>query len=453
MANKFETNYPIIANFDVIWKLTRVMKAAGWLTVASSNGLTKVAPATNSTDSWGTNADPLLDPYPANFTTNAQWIVMRGPSTFKIPINVNPGNMLRGEKIVQAGSGAIGELIGMVFDSGSGYAVVAPRTGTFNSINTITGSSSGLSFTPSATIIEFVREIVFSRAAGNALLQCHYICADIVGENAQLFSTLATSTGCTATVLPGGGGTSNAYPALGICLRGTPGTATHTSFFNGSTTGYAQIGCANMIGSANETVDGSFYAAFNTSVAGNMDGFIFSKLDNTEPGDLDPYIFYFPYSATPLSWVRSTASTAYSGNTFSTAGVSLTTSTAMTGYQARGSGLGPKDTISTYTGATINIASQPVAAYFYTSSINVVTSPSSTPTYLRIPIWAVTNKQTSSLNYPQIKGSLKWMFFSSVGNKLDLFDGRKTLCVSSFTSNTVPALFVGLYDGVSVPLA
>ncbi len=452
MANKFETNYLIAANFDVIWRLTRVMKAAGWNTVASSNGLTKVAPAVNSTDSWGVNADPIADTYPANFATNAQWIVMRGPSTFKIPINATPGNMLRGEKIVQAGSGAIGELIGMVFDSGSGYAVVAPRTGTFNSTNVITGSSSGLSFTPSSTIVEFVREVLFSRPAGASSTQVHYICADLVSENAQLFSTLATSTGCTASVPPGCGGTGNTYPTLGMCFRGTPGTTTHTSIFNSSTTGYAQIGCANAIGTANETVDGSFYAVYNSATAGAMEGFFFTKLDNTEPGDLDPYIFYFPQSASPTSWTRTAAATTYTGNQISSAAL-LSANVAFLGYQARGTGMPAKDIVSSYMGTTLQVAGTTLASYYYTSSINILTSPSITPTYLRIPVWVASNKQSTGSNFPQIKGSLKWVFLSSVGNKLDLFDGRKSICVHSFSGATFPPIFIGLYDGISTPLA
>lgn len=453
MANKFATNYLIGSTFEVVWKTTRVMKSAGWTTVASSNGLTKVAPATDATDSWGTNADPLADTYPVNFTTNAQWIVMRGPSTFKIPITASPGNMLRGEKIIQAASGAIGELIGIVFDNGNGYAVVAPRTGTFNNTNVITGSSSGLSISPNGTIVEFTREVMFYRAAGTALLQAHYICADVVAENAQLFSTLATSAGCTAVVPPSCGGTGNGYPALAMCFRGTPGTTTGSAMFNNSTSGNAQIGCASATGTANESADGSFYAAYNTASGTSMEGFIFSKLDNTEPGDLDPYIFIFSTSQSPTTWTRVSAAPAIGSNILSPQMLNNTTNTTAVGYQARGSGQAPKDIVSTYFATTLSVSNLPAASYYYPSSSIVLTSLSPNPTYLRIPIWIMSNKQTTTPNYPQLKGSLKWLYLSSVGNKFDLFDNRKTICVSSFSNSSTPPLFIGLYDGISVPLA
>ena len=154
MANVFYPNFANSADANVmksVWKLTRAMKKAGWNTVAHSDGITKTSAGTNLNDSWGINADPSSDVYPAVFdTTQAPWIVMSGPVTLKIPLSANPtGTLLRGEKITQATSAAEGELLGYVWSvaDSSGWAVVLPRTGTFNNSNIVTGATSAATFT------------------------------------------------------------------------------------------------------------------------------------------------------------------------------------------------------------------------------------------------------------------------------------------------------------------
>src|SRR5665811_650890 len=96
------------------------------------------------------------------------WIVLRGPSTLKMPLNANPtGTLIRGEAISQASSGATGELMGYVWDTGTvtGWAVIAPRTGTFDMVNTVTGGTSSATFVPlsAGTLVTYVREVMFAR--------------------------------------------------------------------------------------------------------------------------------------------------------------------------------------------------------------------------------------------------------------------------------------------------
>jgi hypothetical protein len=74
MTTKFATNYPIPSPtnvFSTVWKLTRMMKAAGWLVLASSNGTTIDASGTQANDLWGGNADPTVDSYTSVSTTAA----------------------------------------------------------------------------------------------------------------------------------------------------------------------------------------------------------------------------------------------------------------------------------------------------------------------------------------------------------------------------------------------
>lgn len=72
MTNKFSTNFivPGSANITAVnWKLTRIMKAAGWTYKASSDGYTKDTSGVAANDLWGGNSDPTLDTYSSMTTT------------------------------------------------------------------------------------------------------------------------------------------------------------------------------------------------------------------------------------------------------------------------------------------------------------------------------------------------------------------------------------------------
>src|ERR1700690_201473 len=105
MADAFATNFAIPGDanfFQVIWKLTRTLKAAGWVYKCSGDGTTaKETTGVASADLWGGNANPLLDSYGGLAHLNdsaAGWWVASGPKTVKIPLNANPtGTLLRGE--------------------------------------------------------------------------------------------------------------------------------------------------------------------------------------------------------------------------------------------------------------------------------------------------------------------------------------------------------------------
>lgn len=72
MANKFATNYTVPGSSNItsiLWKLTRVLKAAGWTYKASSDGYSKDTSAVATNDLWGGNADPMTDTYSSITTT------------------------------------------------------------------------------------------------------------------------------------------------------------------------------------------------------------------------------------------------------------------------------------------------------------------------------------------------------------------------------------------------
>src|ERR1700743_539330 len=101
--------------FQVIWKMTRAMKKAGWTYKASGDGTSKDTSGTATSDLWGGNANPALDTNPFGSiaaSSVAGWWCAQGPTTLKIPISAAPsGLFIRGEKVTQATSSAEGELV------------------------------------------------------------------------------------------------------------------------------------------------------------------------------------------------------------------------------------------------------------------------------------------------------------------------------------------------------
>ena len=311
--------------FTIIWKLSRAMKAAGWVYKASADGTTKDTSGTATNDKWGGNANPLLDTYPSfpgGNTTAQAWWCAQGPSTLKIPISAKqvPGSytgFMRGENITQATTNAQGEIIGYLFDgyAQTGFLVVMPRVDGsggdphgWDHTHVITGSSSGATVTPSATVIEFVREIVFWKD-GTLTNLTHYVqCVDQSAESASRFSVLAGSAGCTGSVAPAGGGTGNGFPSAGTYTAGGTGGSQNANAIGIATNlataqnflAKAQIIAANATYSSGVSADGTFMYAVGTNSSGAntsnqptqhyylVQGFM--RVDNQEDGDVDPYV-------------------------------------------------------------------------------------------------------------------------------------------------------------------
>lgn len=458
MADALAPNYSLAATdnvFSAIWKMTRCMKAAGWSTVAHSDGVTKTSSGTNNNDSWGSSSNPLDDAYPA-FNTAQAWIVMRGPKTLKLNLSGAPsGTFLRGEQVVQATTNATGELLGVVWDSStaSGWAVVLPRTGTFNGTNSVTGQLSGASFTPSS-LKTYVREVVFAKANTTISGTAYYICAEETDESAQLYSTLATAAGCTATVPPGAGGTGNGFPALGLCVRGTGGSVSHTNWFAGLSSGWgatAMVGATNATPSAGVSADGSFYVFVTRGTpTGSFSGFMFSRLDDTEPGDPEPFIWYWNAGVTAASFSRTSSTSYASDQNDSWNNIMGQTFPQFKGYVARGCPVSARDVLTYYFGTYRGSAN---ATYLPSANIGqpnphfVQNHPNASPPYVR-DFLGVTTPGTVR----QHKGNVRWMSVTSYGQYKDTIDGRKMMCIFPYVTSTNPGVFIGPLDGSTIPI-
>jgi hypothetical protein len=275
----------------------------------------------------------------ATSANNGNWIISNWNSSTSVNIcnvnavqgDANNGSItwkecnqtpqfIRGEDITQTTTGAKAELLGVNIDytNGQGYLVAMPRiVGSgggrmgWNSTSSLTGSISGATITPSGTVIEYVREVVFWLGS-NGVFNGYIQCVDAVSEDVSgsyRFSSLAVST-ATASVAPGGSVSS--FPAYGsyvFCGKAedTPNNAGTGAFglcgLNSGSyylSGKAQIMCADATFRDGYSADGSFLCAIPTSAPASTGyiGFVYTRLDNQEEGDVDPYVMYSPSNNT-----------------------------------------------------------------------------------------------------------------------------------------------------------
>lgn len=273
--------------------------------------------ASNGALTWSVR-DPLGNNFNNsvfNMTTIAWWCA-QGPSVLKIPITTaSTGNFIKGENVVQDTTGAEGELLGYTYYNATGWLVIAPRlrgTGTgvygWQTGNTVTGSKSGATVAQSGTALDYVWEVVFTKAANQTTIQILVGQFNTVADSAEMFSFCATQTGCTATVHPGGGGTGNAFGTHPWVVWGTgSGTAVHGAI-NGQTNSSltsminANVICVDAIPEQNYTADGSWTLFYLTEQNGSAGlppaagGFAYGlhRLNDIEDGEISPYVSLCP---------------------------------------------------------------------------------------------------------------------------------------------------------------
>lgn len=464
--------YPNLVYTDdgwtAIWKLTRVMKAAGWAYKASGDGTALDTSGTAANDKWGGAVDPMTDTIPA--LGSGSWWLGQGPSTLKIPIgtNVPSAAMIRGEKITQASSLAEGELLGIVTDTvgGTGYLVVAPRTGTFDGVNTITGAFSTATIVPTATPIEYAREVIFWRAT-TSTSQGHwfYQCVDTVSEASKRFSARAVASGTASypgQATPGdpGNGSMACIGTLTSTSSGT-GMKNWTCTGNSFARGKAHLMCANAELAAGVSGDGSFIFAMGQPGydASAYLGFAFQRCDDGEDGDVDPYVI-FAKDAHAFTGGSRTAATSpcydapYNLHAFN--GYSIHTIVAaynvpFRGFRRRGlSGESYVDLI----GHVLAFSSHQFMETLFCPSNQATSDAESVSTAVvttrvREPIWVMTYQ----LNNKVRKGTLRWMFYVQGGGSSNTYDNLQWVQLGS----NIPTLQVcygvvaGPWDGVSVP--
>jgi hypothetical protein len=442
--------------------------------------------------------DPLQQVYPGYYQYYSSsdhgvgaWIVLQGPTTMKIPIGSNAvsGTFIRGENLTQSGTGAQGELLGVIQDTtgGTGYLVVAPRVvGTGSSgfagglygwnnstTDTITGGFSGATVTSTAgPPIAYIREYVFWK---NALYSGHiyYQCIDqspstesaTTGTTGR-FSTMAASLSTvTPQLCPGGASgnntTTNGFPTTGTLAHygtGGSGAASTSSsyiigqYYSGNTQGRSHSMVANNIEQQGISQDGSWVVAQSINSASYC-GVAFQRCDNNEDGDLDPYVC-IGMGSNSVSNTRTTASNSLGqSDEFTTYANWMNYGTGYVencrGFYRRGLSTGPQGVGDQFQGFCIALLYTPAEGYPLVFGNNpgypdrVATAP--IVTYVREPAWVVSGPTAGSARMR--KGTLRWMMFTQGMSCNMTTDTLKWVCLS----NTQVMMVCGPWDGVTVP--
>jgi hypothetical protein len=443
--------------FSGIWMLTRCMKQAGWTYKASSDGTAKDTSGTAANDKWGGGGTPTSDTYPTAFTSSGgragPWWVASGPATLKVPIGVaSSGTFLRGESVSQATSGATGELLGYVFDpTNHGWLIISPRTGTFDSTHVITGAISTATVTPNATVKTYTQEVCFWKSTADAQTgNIYWIVADASAESAQLFSTLASAAGCTTTIAPGGGGTSNGFPAVGITILGTAASAVAPqNWMSGnSITTHGLFSAVNATPGAGVSADGTFWALFSdttSSTCGAITGLF--RLDDTEPGDVCPFEWCSNAAQVLASYSR-LASGVASGPMVWTS-FNSSSYTVWNGYVARGVGTaGSQPDVASYhtTGAPVTVGL--VAQCQNPAGLLQVQNHPATAKPMSVDTVSLYNGITGQ---QQAKGRTRWMRYASIGTLYDTTDSKTWVAWLANSGTTNPAVYIGPWDGATTP--
>jgi hypothetical protein len=307
------------AGNNTIMQITEVIstgsvKARPVLTASSA----VASDANNGSIVWS-EYDMVTTPYNQSFSGSQYWIVLRGCNTLRMVFSGNlTGSFQRGEKVTQASTGAEGEIFAITYDPSNyvGWACIFPRVaGTdpsgphgWATGSALAGASSAATVVPTS-MMEYVTEVVFAsvdsidnrrRGAVTSWLTC---CAlDGGTEQNQLPSTLMSSAGCTSTLHPGGGGTGNSFPSLGMGFLGIPGSSNHVWMTNSNTdqnnafSFNTHMLITNAIPRANRSPDGTFTMLTTMPSIGpyTFGGWTFQHLDDTEEGDVWPFAFMSP---------------------------------------------------------------------------------------------------------------------------------------------------------------
>lgn len=441
-----------------------------------------VGAGSNTNSGQWTELDPLLDVYPGSFQSNAGsgcWINLQGPSTLKIPISAaSVGTFIKGENITQSVSNAQGELLGYQFNVAAnfGFLVVMPRVngtgagarGWSTGVTTITGAASAATVTTaSSTPSEYIREMVFWKGTTSQLIGTwYYQCVDgytTGSETSSRFSSLATQTGATATIAPGGGGTNNTFPLLGTCaIRGTGGSQSGTTWIWSSTAtvaGKTLSMVANSDYTTGSSADGSWTLAvgYPATNSGAFVGLGFYRVDNNEDGDVDPYVAFSPNStaSSPYLANRNGTQTPPSGANISTDHFSCNNNNGTTffcGFRRRGFASG--DSFQQFNAASLSPVGTSQTNFVFTFTVDndsIATSIASVPPRVRDPIWVISNQTTQAVTNQLFgkmrKGTIRWGFMLAGGNGGDTYDGRRWIQLSSLNGSWV----MGPWDGITTP--
>lgn len=457
------------------WLITKYISATS-VEIENPAGVAETTPGTAT---W-TELSALTDTFPA--LGAGSWWCCQGPSTMKIPVGAGAptGTFIRGENVTQATSGATGEVMGVITDSGGqGYLVIAPRaSGTGGgprgwSTNTITGAISGATITPTATAIEFVREIVFWRSTTTAG-HVYYQCIDQASEATPAVSGVgrfsAMTGSATTTQCPGGATgsntTTNGFPQVGsFAALGTGGAgtvATGSAAINNNGTavnlGKCQFFVANCIEDTGISQDGTITFALglpSVSTAA-FGGWGFHRLDDQEDGDVDPYVWYMADARSGHNRTYLASVGGITGADFNNAPGALLSgsSTTCLGFRRRGyRGADGTTNGDAYVEMNNFVLGNAAVLLLTVNPASVETVACSIATVkVRDPIYVVSWFVVNNVSMKVRKGVMRWWYFTQGGAGCDTYDTKRWVQLASTNATTVFGIVAGPADGATVPV-
>jgi hypothetical protein len=420
---------------------------------------------------------------------NNEWILLEGPTTLKVPFTGTlSGTFVRGENVVQAGSLAEGELLGVTYDPalGTGYAVISPRLSGNSPIypegwstGLVVGATSGASLVPSGNVVRFVREVMYQKGTDVLAGFSYYQCVDDASEANQRFSWLAYGSSCTSTVGPGAGGAgtgnvpiANTFPAIAWAMVGTGGSTTAATRAWCVTNvaaafGNAQLYGMNCIDRQGQSQDGSVMGFVGQpSVSSQSTCAIIGiyRTDNFEEGEVDPYATGGTNSgASNVQWSRTRAgaigsSPLYSDTvtpyfmwnfTYSNQGW---TQFGLGSWRRRGL---PGESFVELSGLFYCWGNNWAVAYTHNNSTladpeRAASSAQSISPLLLEPIPLANPSAGTKIR----KGNVRWIFYGdSTANAYDTFSNRTVIQASAMSANNLAycATFFP-WDGQTIPV-
>jgi hypothetical protein len=396
----------------------------------------------------------ILDPTVETFVgqPSGSWWCAQGPSILRVPFTSgSSGTFIKGENIVQATTGAEGEVLGYTFSGGVGYLNVAPRvrgsggnpfgwaTG-----NLVTGSSSGATITQVGTVLEYVYEVVITTIGSLAsqMLIGHF---EPVAESSELFSFCATQAGCTATVHPGGGGTGNAFGTHAWVMWGTSSATGSSTAITGVTPVRGHVICVDAIPEQNYSPDGSWSLVYSFVTSGNPNGFSilgFQRLEDTEDADFSPYVSINHGGVKTLYNQNRTSAGTLPTITVSQGGLVMfqvgTGQVCLNGWRRRGL---TSESFAEFEPCIL----YGIQSGTFIQSVNgisvtrIATSPDPNAR-LREPIWVI----SAALGAKVFKGTFKWLYLFAGEQSTTVF-GTDPAWIQ--TGNISPGMVIGPHDG------
>lgn len=446
--------------------------------------------ALDSTNPFSTDAGPftwvIRDPTVLDNPLVTTWSLLangahwtgRGPSVLKLPIAAaSVGTFQRGENIVQATTGAEGELLGYVShpETLAGYLIVAPRV---RGINTpivahgwesgyaITGSVTGATVTQSAAANETYFDVTVyfaSTTQGQIYVGPFDPSLDGLAETQWSLGYKAqNAAGVTESVAPGQGGTNNSFPARAWAswsTGSTPSTSTNQTWFNG-TLGFAHAFVADAIQESGYSADGSFQVWGSVPSVNGGSGHGLVRLDGVEDGDQCHFAGFNPgYTEAITANTRATGAVNNGVTDLASTSGFLYNSTDKTFFKTWMRLNLTGEYFSNLEAAVLQARQTGPATFLFAQNTSVpmraVHDPQSSLDTVNLRIEGVRKRRdritlvaAGNSFYKAIKGSPRWLFLVQAGAASDVYDG---LYAQMSSSN--PAVVVGPSPVVPVYLA